>query len=152
MASRHRIVVALVGEAPFRTEGSTSRRLFFLDGIAVASPQWQNGLNLCCDLLFDDIVSFEMWGSHGSEYHLCYSRSWCRIWLCVITNVSEERIARLKCSLVGGYQRLYGTSTLKMEVIRSSETLVTTYKTTRHHNLEDHNRDSVSVSDLLNGE
>jgi hypothetical protein len=27
MASRHRIVVALVGEAPLRTEGSTSRRL-----------------------------------------------------------------------------------------------------------------------------
>jgi hypothetical protein len=30
MASRHRIVVALVGEAPLRTEGSASRRLFFL--------------------------------------------------------------------------------------------------------------------------
>jgi hypothetical protein len=30
MASRHRIVVALVGEAPLRTEGSTSMRLFFL--------------------------------------------------------------------------------------------------------------------------
>jgi hypothetical protein len=27
MASRHRIVVALVGEAPLRNEGSTSRRL-----------------------------------------------------------------------------------------------------------------------------
>jgi hypothetical protein len=27
MASRHRIVVALVGEAPLRTEGSTNRRL-----------------------------------------------------------------------------------------------------------------------------
>jgi uncharacterized protein HemY len=27
MASRHRIVVALVGEAPLRIEGSTSRRL-----------------------------------------------------------------------------------------------------------------------------
>jgi hypothetical protein len=27
MASRHRIVVALMGEAPLRTEGSTSRRL-----------------------------------------------------------------------------------------------------------------------------
>jgi hypothetical protein len=27
MASRHRIVVALVGEASLRTEGSTSRRL-----------------------------------------------------------------------------------------------------------------------------
>jgi hypothetical protein len=27
MVSRHRIVVALVGEAPLRTEGSTSRRL-----------------------------------------------------------------------------------------------------------------------------
>jgi hypothetical protein len=30
LASRHRIVVALVGEAPLRTEGSISRRLFFL--------------------------------------------------------------------------------------------------------------------------
>jgi hypothetical protein len=27
MVSRHRIVVGLVGEAPLRTEGSTSRRL-----------------------------------------------------------------------------------------------------------------------------
>jgi hypothetical protein len=27
LASRHRIVVALVGDAPLRTEGSTSRRL-----------------------------------------------------------------------------------------------------------------------------
>jgi hypothetical protein len=27
MASRHRIEIALVGEAPLRTEGSTSRRL-----------------------------------------------------------------------------------------------------------------------------
>jgi hypothetical protein len=49
MVSRHRIVVALVGEAPLRTEGSTSRRLqsdFLLDRIAVASPQWENGLTL----------------------------------------------------------------------------------------------------------
>jgi hypothetical protein len=29
-ASRHRILVALVGEEPLRTEGSTSRQLFFL--------------------------------------------------------------------------------------------------------------------------
>jgi hypothetical protein len=37
MASRHRIVVALVGEAPLRTEGSTSRRLssdFFLSNLS----------------------------------------------------------------------------------------------------------------------
>jgi hypothetical protein len=45
MASPHHIVVALVGEAPLRTEGSTSRRLF-LDRIAVASHQWENGLVL----------------------------------------------------------------------------------------------------------
>jgi hypothetical protein len=48
MASRHRIVVALVGEAPLRTEGSTSSRfkvIFFLDRIAVASPQWEDGLS-----------------------------------------------------------------------------------------------------------
>jgi hypothetical protein len=46
MASRHRIMVALVGEAPLRTEGSTTRRLFFLHRIAVASPQWENGLRV----------------------------------------------------------------------------------------------------------
>jgi hypothetical protein len=42
-------VVALVGEAPLRTEGLTSKRLqsdFFLDRVAVASPQWENGLTL----------------------------------------------------------------------------------------------------------
>jgi hypothetical protein len=42
MASRHRIVVALVGEAPLRTEGSTCRQLkviLFHDRIEVASPQ-----------------------------------------------------------------------------------------------------------------
>jgi hypothetical protein len=30
--------------------------------------------------------------------------------------------------------------TLKMEAVRSSETLVTTYKTAWHHNPEDHNQ------------
>jgi hypothetical protein len=34
---------------------------------------------------------------------------------------------------------------LKMEAIRSSETLVTTYKTTRRHNPEDQNRHSHTV-------
>jgi hypothetical protein len=45
MASHHRIMVTLVEEAPWLTEGSTSRRLF-LDRIAVVSPQWENGLRL----------------------------------------------------------------------------------------------------------
>jgi hypothetical protein len=31
------------------------------------------------------------------------------------------------------------TRTMKMKVIRSSKTLITTYKTTRHHSTEDHN-------------
>jgi hypothetical protein len=44
MESRHRIVVALVGEALLRTEGSTSRRLFSLIESQFASPQWDNGL------------------------------------------------------------------------------------------------------------
>jgi hypothetical protein len=47
MASRHRIVVALEEEAPLRTEGSTvgeCKIIFFLDRIAVASPQWENSL------------------------------------------------------------------------------------------------------------
>jgi hypothetical protein len=42
------------------------------------------------------------------------------------------------CRLVGGYQR-FGDSTMKMEAILFSETLVTTYTTTRRHNSEDHN-------------
>jgi hypothetical protein len=40
------------GEVPIRIEGSTSRRLFFLDGIAVASPQWENGLRRLLSLLW----------------------------------------------------------------------------------------------------
>jgi hypothetical protein len=42
----------------------------------------------------------------------------------VVTNVSEE----------------YVTSTLKMEVTHSSGTLITTYKTTWHHNPGDQDR------------
>jgi hypothetical protein len=64
------------------------------------------------------------------------------------------------CGLIGGYQRFGGTchfhfqrrshftsifrveviSTVKMDVIRSSELLVTSYKTTRRHNPEYHSR------------
>jgi hypothetical protein len=39
-------------------------------------------------------------------------------------------------SLIDGYQYF---CTLKMEVIQSSETVVTTYKTAQNHNSEDHN-------------
>jgi hypothetical protein len=45
----------------------------------------------------------------------------------------------IPCSLVVGFQREV-TSTLNMEAIRSSEMLVTTYKTARCHNPQDHNR------------
>jgi hypothetical protein len=41
--------------------------------------------------------------------------------------------------LESGVFRVEVTSTLKMEVIQSSEVLVTTYKTTQHLNPEDHN-------------
>jgi hypothetical protein len=40
------------------------------------------------------------------------------------------------CSLIGGYQDFGGL--LKMETTGSSKMLVTIYKTTRHHYLEDH--------------
>jgi hypothetical protein len=42
-------VVALVGEAPFETDVSTSRGLksyYFLDRTAVALPQWENGVTV----------------------------------------------------------------------------------------------------------
>jgi hypothetical protein len=41
------------------------------------------------------------------------------------------------CCLAGGCQRFGG---IEMEAIRSSETLVTIYKTTRLHNPEDYHR------------
>jgi hypothetical protein len=49
--------------------------------------------------------------------------------------------------LVGGYQRFGGTY-MKMEAIGSSETLVTTYKTTRRHNLEITIQCSIVLVDL----
>jgi hypothetical protein len=56
---RHRIVVALVVEAPLRIDCSTSRRLqsdISLDRIAVASPQWENGLTFSVKC-FVDVVA-----------------------------------------------------------------------------------------------
>jgi hypothetical protein len=43
------------------------------------------------------------------------------------------------CSLIDGYQRFVLVYTLKIQAILSSEILVTTYKTTRRRNTEDHN-------------
>jgi hypothetical protein len=48
--------------------------------------------------------------------------------------------------LVVGYHSLF---TLKTEAIRSSETLVTSYKTTVRHNPEDHSRHPVYVGCLV---
>jgi hypothetical protein len=59
----------------------------------------------------------------------------------------------MSCSLVGAYQhfkevyhlslQLRSVSVLKTEPMCSSKRLVTTYKTTEHHNVEDHNRKDV---------
>jgi hypothetical protein len=46
------------------------------------------------------------------------------------------------CVLVGGYQRL-ALFALKKEAMRSSETLVTPYKTSRRHNPEGHDRQKI---------
>jgi hypothetical protein len=55
--------------------------------------------------------------------------------------ISQRR--RWHCSLLGW------TSTLKTEWIRSSETLVTTYKTTRRQNHEDKNRQKEAGGFLI---
>jgi hypothetical protein len=44
------------------------------------------------------------------------------------------------CSFEGGYQCFVDTSVINMEAIGSSKTLITTYKTTQHHNPENHNQ------------
>jgi hypothetical protein len=55
----------------------------------------------------------------------------------------------MPCDLVGDYKRFGRTYSLhfqgevKMAAFLSSETLITTYKTSRHHNPEDHDQSFI---------
>jgi hypothetical protein len=51
-----------------------------------------------------------------------------------------------RVSLEDGYQRFGGNCRLKMEAVRSYETLVTTYKAKWHCNQENHINKVISVS------
>jgi hypothetical protein len=73
---------------------------------------------------------------------LRFWRQWkCRLWLWlhvilyVVINVSEERIAPIF--------RIGLISTMKLKTVRSSQTLVTTYKVIFGHNTEDHSQLSL---------
>jgi hypothetical protein len=59
----------------------------------------------------------------------------------VVKILIEVYCVVLLCSLVNDYKCFGGmvSSTLKMEVIHSTETLATTYKTTQHNKPENHN-------------
>jgi hypothetical protein len=85
----------------------------------------------------------------------------CSIILCTVAFLKRPQLTWFwasGCSLVGVYRRFGGTfclhphsSTLNMEAIGSSETLVFTYETRRHHNPEDHhsNHSLINLISLL---
>jgi hypothetical protein len=68
------------------------------------------------------VMNYEEWCEHKLFIHAN------PIWIVV-----------LGCDAVGGYQWITSifTSTQKVEAVGSSEMLVTTYRTTQHHNPDD---------------
>jgi hypothetical protein len=65
-------------------------------------------------------IVFEIRGSHGGE------------------GIDDGLLGCDTMPFVGGYQRFASIFTQKMDAIRSSESLVTTYTTTRCHNPDHH--------------